>query len=347
MLKRKTIYFVSRLLASVCLTLTFISCDKENPVIPPSTNPLIVDSNFFDWHFDTLQISPMFGMYIADTNKVIIPGNHYSTYINNGSIQYISHNDNDFEGWCVNGTDINNVYIGGASISQYRTKLKRWNGVGIEDIAMPIDTSCRIISIETISENDIWISTNKSIIYHYSNQFFTTYRLDSELVDGLIYKDNIGGLYAALVKIFYGLNSHMLYMFKFENNSWIEVCKDSVSENSELQIFIGFSESKMLRSGKTGIYYFNGNKWEKYVNLGNTLRPYLACGSSAENIMFRADEGNQSYLFHYDGNRLYRNSDLMFPDPSFMSMQYKFGRFYVTINEDWMGYSYLGIAKFK
>ena len=325
----------------------FSSCSDENPIVH-SNDPVIVDSNYFNWKFDTLQIMPSLGMYIADTNSIFIPGNHYMMYINNGPVKYKSYNDNDFAGWCIAGTSINNVYIGGSSITLNRTKLKRWDGTVIRDIAMPIDTSTYIVTIEPISENELWISTTKNIIYHYLNNSFTTYRLDSNLVDGLIYKDNVGGLYASLTKFYYGLNAHLNYMFKFENNSWVEVSKDSVSVNSEMQDIIGFSDNKMLRSGKTGLYCFTGSTWEKYVNLPNSLSGILRCsGRDAKSVLFQADEDHQSYLFYYDGTQFYRISNYVFPYLGLESLQYKFGRYYITTGEDFLGNSFFYTAKFK
>lgn len=328
----------------------FVSCSENNP-INNDNDPSIVDSNLFVWKFDTLQIRPSLGMYIADTNKIFIPGNHYSVYINNGSIQYISHNDNDFAGWSITGTDVNNVYIGGSSISQNRSKLKKWNGSAIEDIPMPIDTSNDIYSMEAVSPNDIWIATDKPIVYRYYNQIFYTYRFnnyDTNLVTGIIFKDKSGEIFTHFLKYASGENDYV-YMFKFENESWVQISKDPIEGKNELQTFIGFSDNKMLYSGKNAIYYFTGNKWEKYINLNSKLSGSLwGCGKNETSILFQAEENNfQTYNFYYDGNHFYRIPNNVFPCQGYMGMQYKFGRFYVSLEEDWMGNSFLGTAKFK
>jgi hypothetical protein len=331
----------------LCLGL-FSSCSENNPIIH-TNDPVIADSNYFDWKFDTLQVMVASGMYIADTNNIFIPTYHnYMININNGTVKYKNYNDNDFAGWCIAGTSNNNVYIGGSSISLNRSKLKMWNGSVIKDIIMPIDTSTYIARIEAISENELWISTTKNIIYHYLNNSFTTYRLDSELEGGVIYKDNYGGVFALLGKNFQGTYDYLFYMFKFENNSWVEISKDSVSANSEMQDYIGFSDNKMLRSGKTGLYCFTGSSWEKYVNLPNSLSGILRCwGRDAGSLLFQADEDRQSYFFYYDGKQFYRLSNNIFPYLGLESLQYKFGRYYITTGEDFLGNSFFGTAKFK
>lgn len=340
---------VLSLIFLICLGL-FSSCSDENPIVN-SNDPVIVDSNYFDWKFDTLQIAPSLGMYIADTNNIFIPGNHYVMNINNGSVKYKSYSDNDFAGWCIAGTSINNVYIGGSSISLNRSKLKRWDGTVVRDIEMPIDTSTIIFSIETVSPNDIWIATHKPIVYHYLNQSFTTYRfdsIDSKLSTGIIFKDKSGDLFVHFLKLTSGEYDYV-YMFKFNNDSWKQVSIDSLSQNSRLQFFSGFSDNKILYSGRSGLYYFNGISWDLYVNLGNNLSySQWSCGRDALGVLFQAVENNfTTCLFYYDGKQFYRNSNLVFPSLGFMGMQYKFSRFYVSIDEDWMGNSFLGKAKFK
>lgn len=337
------------LMILLCLGL-FSSCSEDNP-ITHSTDPIIVDSNYFNWKFDTIQIRPSLGMYIADTNQVFIPGNHYLTYINNGSVNYKSYNDNDFAGWCIAGTSINNVYIGGSSISLNRSKLKMWDGAVVRDIEMPIDTSNRIFSIEAVSSNDIWLATDKPIVYHYLNQSFTIYRfdsIDSKLNAISIFKDKYGGLFVNFTKHTSG-DYDYVYMFKFDNDTWKHVSFDSLSLNGRLYFFGGFSDNKILYSGKSGLYYFNESKWDMYVNFGNNLLSSLwSCGRDANSVLFQAVENNFStYLYYYDGKQFYRNSNLIFPYHGFMGMQYKFGRFYISMGEDWVGKSFLGTSYSK
>lgn len=346
-MKKKSIFSVPIIVIFFCLIISLCSCENDDNPIKPSNDPVIIDSNLFDWHFDTIYTIPGSNMYIADTNKIFLPGYPYSVYFNNGSIQYINHNDNDFGAECANGTNVNNVYIGGTSISNYRSILKKWNGNGIENIIMPIDTSNKITRIEIISENNIWISTLRNIIYHYSNQTFTTYRLDSGLIAGIVFKDNNQNLFAQFGKFSTGEYDY-IYMFKLLNSSWVLILKDSINENTEIGDFIGFSEGYILRSGKSSIYYFNGNIWEKYINLGNNLRPFIAAGGeSRTNMMFRASiNSSQDYIFYYNGMMIYRTPSYFLPYPNVREICFKFDRFYLSINHNEF-INYLGMAKLK
>ncbi|HEY5125660.1 MAG TPA: hypothetical protein VIK14_18180, partial [Ignavibacteria bacterium] len=87
--------------------------------------------------------------------------------------------------------------------------------------------------------------------------------------------------------------------------------------------------------------------WGKYISLIGNLRPFIAGGGSPENILFQADANYQSYVFYYDGKNFYRTPNQIIPDLTFNGMQYKFGRYYLSIKEDWYGRSYLGIGRFK
>ncbi len=222
----------------ILISLMLSACEKENknnPVTPPET--LIIDSNLFDWKIDIMYNHIPLDLYIADTNQIIIPSNPYSVYWNNGKINYINHNDNDFSANCADGTDINNVYIGGETISDRKPKLKRWNGSTIEDIPLPADTSNEICSIISISENDVWMSTLRNIIYHYQNGLFTKYKLDSintnGQMGGMLFKDNFNSLFA-LATIRKAGNYYSYYIYKYYNNSWKYICEDSVNITDNL-----------------------------------------------------------------------------------------------------------------
>ncbi|HEY5125626.1 MAG TPA: hypothetical protein VIK14_18010, partial [Ignavibacteria bacterium] len=93
MFNSKSIFSVVIFIVSFYLLITLISCNKENPVEPPPPSPSILDSNYLDWSFDTIDISIKYGMCIADTNKIFIPGRPYLVYINNGTVNYKNYND--------------------------------------------------------------------------------------------------------------------------------------------------------------------------------------------------------------------------------------------------------------
>lgn len=335
------LYFV----ALLCLGL-FSSCSEDNPIVH-SNDPIVVDSNLFDWKLDTIQVNPTRYFYVADTNNVFIAGYPYSVHIQNGQVHYINHNDNDFGPYCLNGTSVNNVYIGGLEISTGYSKLKRWNGSTIENIVMPADTTHTIMRIETITDNDIWISTQSNTIYHYVNNSFTSYKLESSLDQGVIFKDALGNIYTQFDSYTPGVESEIFSIYKFVNDTWIQVYRDSVTNNSEMDFYIGFGGDKMLRTGKTGIYYFNGTEFLTYLHLGSLYTPLIAGASGPDNILFLANEINfQTYIFYYDGKRLFKTPNQYFPSPPNQEIQYKFGRFYFLIDISQYE-NYFGTAKNK
>ena len=306
------------------------SCSEEEiPVNPPQNNPLIYDSSYFEWDYDTIHVSPQINFFIADTNKIFIPQGIYLAYLNNGVTTYINIGDPDFRGFCANGTDINNVYIGGVNSIHLSSSLKRWDGVFIKDIAMPVDTATFIRSIEIISPNEIWLSTNENIIYHYLNNNFVSYRFDENLKAGYVYKDNSGNLYSRFYDPIPG-DYDYLYMYKFENNKWELVCKDSANRQTGIGYVIGFSDKKMLRSGIDGIYCFNGFGWSKYIHLGNIIKPHIAAGENERNILIHAEYINDDYRFYFDGNHIYRLPNKDMPYVAINTMQFKYNRFYTS-----------------
>lgn len=327
----------------LCLGL-FSSCTDESPIVY-SNDPIVVDSNLFDWKLDTILTKPMKYFYVADTNNIFIAGFPYSVHINNGLIQYINHNDWDFSPYCLNGTSLTNVYIGGNGVSSGNSKLKRWNGTVIENIILPADTTDRIVRIEPISDNDIWMSTASNTIYHYVNNTVTTYKLDKSLDYGIIFRDELGNLYAQFDSYFVGSLDFIFSIYKYENNTWTQVYRDSVTRNSEMQYYIGFGGTKMLRTGKTGIYYFTGSEFLSYIHLGSHYTPLLAGASGPNNTLFLAEENNfNTNIFYYDGKKVYKTPNQHFPSLPNEEMQYKFDRFYFLIDISQYE-NYFGTAK--
>jgi hypothetical protein len=351
---KKSIFSVPVYIVILYLVVSLISCDKENPIVPPPpSNPLVIDSNFFDWHIDTARGTLgglQFGMYIADTNRIFISGTIYGIFFDNGTLRKIKYLDNDpnFKAYCVNGTNVNNVYFGGAADDgTQKSKLKIWNGNYIKDIDLPDDSSARILSIEVISDNDIWMSTDHNVIYHYNTLPVTSYKLETGLKSGMIQKDNYGNLFAYYIKNLPEMNN-LFYIFKYENNNWIQIYKDSTFPGSELTIGRSFVNNQCIRKGLTGYYYFTGNNWQKFLNLGGLIYGHACGGKSFDNILLNGfEEGVGLGVFYYDGKQIYRQPYYYLPEPAVFDIQYKFGRYYLLM-EDWDFFqAYLGIATFK
>lgn len=322
------------------------SCNNDNPV-NQSQGIQILDSNVFDWKFDTVHISFVKDFFVGDSNKIFIPGGLSFVYINGESIQNMDYNDPDFYAFCVNGTDMNNVFIGGSSRSLNKPLLKKWNGAGIEDIPMPNDTSLRISRIDVSSANDVWMSTSRNIIYRYLNNAIIKYTLDSSLDYGTIYVDEDGNVYAQFLDYLSSGSRTSMIMYKFKNDGWAKICKDDFDDNSEMTYFMGFCNRKMLRSGKSSIYYFTGNNWEKYVNFGNDINPlWNAGGTGPQNILFEGEEKYQSCVFYYNGNQIFRIPSIVLNSSNHTGIQQAYGRFYITCENSLYG-NFMAIGKLR
>jgi len=340
-MKHSIIYFVLLVIISI-FTFSIYSCNKENPTT--SNNPGIVDSNIFEWHVDTIHEIPMGDFYVADSNNIFIPGNQKSVYIKNGTVNYIDHNDNNFGCNCVNGSNINNVFFGGTAKSTFRPLLKKWNGSGLIDINVPIDSNTYIANILALSDNDIWMTTPRTsidcFVIHFLNGSFFYSHLEHTSTGGLLFMDNFGVLYMLSGKPATN-NYEYVYVLKYENDTWNKITSDSVSNTSEIGGYIGFSGDKILRGGNSGIYYFTGNSWDRYISVGDNIVPkYIAAGDSPQNIMFigRLND-QQNYIFYFDGKTIYKLPYPTTDNINYTYMKYKSGIFYLaTFDADNLNY---------
>lgn len=335
-MKLKNLNWIFNFSLLIIVIISIISCNKDDNPVSSSNIPNIVDSNYFDSLCYTIYVDPANDIYIADTNQILIPANPYSVFMNNGTINYINHNDNNFVANCADGTNINNVYIGGMSGPDSKPKLKKWDGNGITDIPLPYDTTACICSIVMVSENDIWMGTEKNFVFHYVNGSFSIYKFDENIVTSSVYKDNDGGLFILAWK--YIQNAFIYqYIYKYENNIWNQIYKDSVTNNTEMGACIGSCGGKILRNGKSGIYCFDGYIWEKYVNIPSAIgHEYLAAGGNSTDILFHGEYNYnyiQDYLFYYNGNVIYKLPLYGYPNICYNCIRYKFGRYYITTND--------------
>ena len=338
---------------SISLILTSCEQDPVKPM-PPEPGPGIIDSNVIDWEVDTLfQDRCVPSIFIADTNLMYIPTAFYFIKIYNKKVSYKSYQDNDFAAWCVSGADMNNVYFGGQSLSQSRkSKLKYFNGVNIKDINLPNDSVGRVNSFLVISSYDIWMSTSDTIIYRYFNQSITSYKVtgvEGLVQPGFMFKDMFGNIFLNIRGVNPNYpNSAYVYNFKYENDNWVKVSKDSIYQDWELRFYMGYSDKGILYSGKAALYYFNESYWEKYIQINQNIHGILRGSAiNQQNVLFNGTEGERDYFFYYNGNKLFRISEFIPSNPGLLTIVNKFGRFYIVTDEDWLGNSFLCTSKFK
>ncbi|MCX6164308.1 MAG: hypothetical protein NTU73_05515, partial [Ignavibacteriae bacterium] len=199
-----------------------------------------------------------------------------------------------------------------------------------------------------ISDNDLWMSTNRNIIYHYNNSNITTYKLENGLSDGFIHRDNTGILYSHYIKYYGLMYDASFYLFKFENNNWIQINRDTIYLNSEFGYYGGIVNNQFTRKGLTGFYYFSGNNWVKFINTGNSLIGLLCAGNSFTNVLFHGiEEGIGNLLFYYNSSQIYRQRNYHFTGEMIYYIQFKFGRFYFSSEDFGNWETYLGTGTFK
>ena len=318
-----------------------ISCDKDDAIVNPPNDPQILDSNFFDWKY--IEINGGYvgnTMFIADTNKVFFEGTIYALYYNNGVFQKIYYNDPDFISYTVNGVDENFVLFGGsAEYPKMNSKLKIWKDNNFIDIQIPNDSSQGISYILPISVNELWMVTQSNIIYHYFNNEIHTHKIDSGFKGGYLSYDSFGNLYSFSRK-YLNFSDRVLNVSKFENNNWISILSDTITQNSKLDKMIGKINSTPFRRGKDGLYYFSIISWIKLFSTYGELESGCVGGSNLNNLLLYGWTAIHPYVYfkilYYDGKNLYRQNNHIFPeDQNYVSfITYKFGRFYLLYSSN-------------
>lgn len=327
-----------------------LSCDKDDVIVNPPNDPQILDSNFFDWQYIEINGANIGStMFIADTNKVFIEGFPYSLYYNNGVFQKIYYNDPDFISYTVNGVDKNFILFGGSTeYPKMNSKLKVWKDNTIINIQMPNDSSQGISYILPISVNELWMATQSNIIYHYFNNVIYTHKIDSGFKGGYLSYDSYGNLYS-FSKKYLNFSDFVLNVSKFENNNWISLLSDTLTQNSELSMMIGKINSTPFRRGKDGVYYFSIISCIKLFSTYGELESNHIGGSNLNNLLlfgWTAIHPNVYLkILYYDGKHLYRQNNHIFPEDQYYVtfITNKFGRFYLLYSSDEPHY-YFSIA---
>lgn len=339
-------------------SVTIYSCyDNSVVTTPPPTEPLITDSSFFNWKIKTAygSLSLPYQFYVADTNKVFVAGNTYGIFFDNETVKQIRYHDlyPQFEANCVNGTSPNNVYFAGSAGGlTRRSHMVHWNGSSITGIEFPDDSSIVIGNIEIVSENDMWMSTDHNIIYRYYNSKVSSYKLDSGFFGGNISLDANGIMYASYRKILSGGPTSYVYLYhlyRLDNENWNIIEKDTLYyETSELDPGVGKINSEIIRTGKTGIYYRSGNSWQKFINTGGLINMRSIAGENRNNVlMYGIDDVEGLCTYYFNGTKIYRQPGNSYPEPSIYSIQFKYGRYYMTTHDYFDFVTYLYVATFK
>jgi len=291
------------LVFSFCL---FISSCGEDPVRPINGEyqTPVVDSNIFDWEYKMLPGYHIYDLYIEDTSSVFLMGIPSTLYYDGNDFTTIMTSQPSFYPICINGWDRNNVYIGGENLSTGHSMLKKWNGSSIEDIPLPQDSSKWIDYIYMEGVNDIWLSTFTNKVYHYDGSNIVTYLLpvESMRLTG-IYGDQSGALFL------FGLNTSNIYSsFKFQDNNWMLVKRDTMTESNNLSFRVLQCGADILRTGVNNIFKFVGNEWITHLPAQN-MEQISISGASKNDFLVWARGPSFGMPVYYNGEKFMRQTD--------------------------------------
>jgi hypothetical protein len=341
-------------LIPLLFTFLILSCTQENPVKPTPIEPIYIDSGFFDWEYHELAGTNIGYFYIADTNTIFISGFPNAIKYDKGVYTNIYYNDPEFLDNSINGYDKNNVFFCGHTSRNigYKSKLKKWNGSALIDIPMPDYPSGIVENIMVISPSELWIPTSEGYIFHYLNNQFTTYQLDSGYTPVYLLIDGNNHLKAYTVKYFYNEdNDKVISVYDLQNNAWVSEYSDTVRKNTELQGLGWYINNTAVRFGKTGFYYYSNNNWIKCFGFSGFF-PDVDGGRNISDILFYQTEVHNPSprdLYYYDGKKLYRQTNHIVPygSDTVWWIEYKFGRYYLLYSPSGGFFSNFSIGKHK
>ncbi|MDQ1265061.1 MAG: hypothetical protein QG635_211 [Bacteroidota bacterium] len=311
MLKRKTIYFVSRLLAIVYLTLTFISCSDENPVISPDNYGF--DSARFNWTEDTIGNQSMYNyaFWVPDTSNIFLIDAYSNTLLklDNRNKTFYTFSNNILISVLL-GPDLNNGYMFGTDVTEGNTKFLVWKYIGnsfvmIQEIPIPFST--RLWQGYYVSQSEMWfIGRDDGFIAKYDGSSITQYRLPDTLLYMDIFADKQNKIkITALgeeIRNPYPLLINYIFEYDDINNNWNVVFRE----------YYDFSlvvlDRQIFGVKKRAIYSFNGQTFQKILDFSNYLITTGDMeGLSISNFMITCciPIGNPSSgLAHWNGSKL-------------------------------------------
>ncbi len=225
----------------------------------------------------------------------------------------------------VKGYDQNNVFFGGGHVSNKNPVLKKWENGSITTYPILNDSGISIHDILTFGANQAWVTTvGSNNIYKFNTGQYIKYVLDDSIKNAKFFKNASGDLFVFGVYTERNINntiSEVLYSYKFENDSFVLVSKDSIYPATPKTDYLMNCGTDMFMISSPDqfnqIYLFNGNKWEYYItapeynisNIGGISKNYF--------VTFFA---SRLSIYMWNGN--WRKEDsLKFPNyPPFFSI---------------------------
>jgi hypothetical protein len=306
---KKPIFSVALYIVILYLVVSLISCNKENPIVPPPPEQPDTASRFLWSRTDKIIYSPVSNLYVADSVNIYIEADGSCVYYDGINYKFLDFHDLYYYNNKVYGFDKNNIFFAGSRTvykgypKDYPVLKKLNNGVLK---SYDLDTSETSISdILVTGPNEVWVAARSvSKIYYFNNDIIKSYRLNnSDSVNlGKIYKDKLGNLYVFVFKRYsFGIDGTM-YTYKFNGSEFELLRTDCYS-----YITIGCLTNYMYRCGDDIImwninggiiYYFNGNKWTFLCNTLPYVVPFRFGGWSKDSLIFMYNQWPRIYLFN-------------------------------------------------
>lgn len=352
---KKIISIPVYILVTVLCSMFVVSCSEDSPVTPIAEGPYQFDSARYDWSFDSIP-----GEFITfnafDTSNIFLLGVQSLVQYNGESFIYHYYVDNSFYPLSMGSYDKNNIFIGGHdfSIANFGIpKLKKWNGVGFDDIPIP-DSSNNfnsISSIFAIKNDEIWMGSAKGDLIHYNQGKFEFLRLDSTFYFTMFGKDEFGNYYSVAVKtVFDSLTINYLNIYKKVKDQWqwSLVFSEKYFGYDINEIQPALINNYISGFQNNNIVSFTGNIFQSIFQI-KPFNAYPVSRLSDTSINFflmpGLIENGRIELFHWNGNKWSKEVDLskagIFPE-GFITIENVDGKYFGLCVDRSFGFSFFG-----
>jgi len=343
MLHSKSIFFVSIFLISLYLIISLFSCNKENPVVPIES---CRDSARFNWTADTVwEIDITGDLWAPDTNNIftIAQFDNFIIRRNNGTYSRIDFPDNEYLCKMV-GDNINNGYLFGyISDGQYtKPAVWKWTGNGFANI--PTNNVIKNVGIVAglfVSPTEICAvcSMKPSLLFDGSN--FTLYPLPDSILYQEIFFDAQHKLKILGVWVTSDIANY--YILEFKNYQW-EIIYKSPNTNLICRVF----NDKVIGQGTDGIYLFDGQNFNRIIELCESFYVFYIAGTSFNDFMGALKPNNPICIFQHWNGIKWSTENLNAQGSEFGQLRMVNSNFFVSVQSYWgTYYSLFYIARRK
>jgi len=255
------------IIISVLFSVFFISgCGNDNPVIPPP--PPQDTADVYDWSY--LEMDNMLDLFVYDTNNIYTMhgiGVYWWDGKGNGKLLNLM-DPNFYDNYADNYES--NIYIYIAGVKRIAGDLlipcvkKVINNNVVASFELPYYDTSSVWRILTVGYDKFWLTQwRHNSVYYFDNGTFKKYELDSGMMFSYMHQDKYGNIYlfSYLVIINPPTPKYSFrYSYKFENDKFTLLCKDSVIGENYYRIYECGNEVLSV-DAFFDINHFNGNSW--------------------------------------------------------------------------------------